>query len=36
MANQAILDLLGNDAAYYLDHNCTTISKDDLYTPSKK
>lgn len=36
MANQAILDLLGNEAAYYLDHQCTTISKDDLYIPSKK
>jgi hypothetical protein len=36
MANQTILDLLGNDAAYYLDHKCQTISKDDLYTPSKK
>ncbi|HAD35223.1 MAG TPA: class I fructose-bisphosphate aldolase [Chitinophagaceae bacterium] len=36
MANQTILDLLGNDAAFYLDHKCQTISKDDLYTPSKK
>ncbi len=36
MANQHILDLLGNDAAYYLDHKCTTISKDQLHTPSKK
>ena len=36
MANQHILDLLGKDAAYYLDHKCTTISKDQLHTPSKK
>mgnify|MGYP000974520982 CR=1 FL=1 len=36
MANQTIIDLLGNDAAYYLDHKCTTISKDDIYAPSKK
>lgn len=36
MANQTIIDLLGNEAAYYLDHKCTTISKDDLYAPSKK
>lgn len=36
MANQQIIDLLGKDAAYYLDHKCTTISKDQLHTPSKK
>ena len=36
MANQHIIDLLGNNAAYYLDHKCTTISKDDIYAPSKK
>ena len=36
MANQTIIDLLGNDAAYYLDHKCTTISKDDIHAPSKK
>ncbi|HNF72971.1 MAG TPA: class I fructose-bisphosphate aldolase, partial [Chitinophagaceae bacterium] len=36
MANQAIIDLLGDQAAYYLDHECKTISKSDLYTPSKK
>lgn len=36
MANQHILDLLGKDAAYYLDHKCTTITKDQLHTPSKK
>ena len=35
MANQAILDLLGKDAAYYLDHKCTTIAKEDLYMPSE-
>ncbi|MBK7763848.1 MAG: class I fructose-bisphosphate aldolase [Bacteroidetes bacterium] len=36
MANQVILDLLGNEAAYYLDHKCNTISKDDLYIPSNE
>ncbi len=35
MANQVILDLLGKDAAYYLDHKCTTISKEDIYAPSQ-
>jgi class I fructose-bisphosphate aldolase len=35
MVNQAILDLLGNDAAYYLDHKCTTIAKEDIYAPSQ-
>jgi class I fructose-bisphosphate aldolase len=34
MANQNILDLLGKDAAYYLDHKCETISKNDLHIPS--
>lgn len=34
MANQTILDLLGKDAAYYLDHKCETISKNDLHIPS--
>jgi class I fructose-bisphosphate aldolase len=36
MANQAILDLLGKEAEFYLDHKCTTISKDQLHIPSKK
>jgi fructose-bisphosphate aldolase, class I len=36
MANQHIIDLLGKDAAYYLDHKSSTISKDDIYAPSKK
>jgi class I fructose-bisphosphate aldolase len=36
MANQTIIDLLGNDASFYLDHKCETISKDALYAPSKK
>ncbi|MBK6818474.1 MAG: class I fructose-bisphosphate aldolase [Bacteroidetes bacterium] len=36
MANQKILDLLGDKSAYYLDHKCETISKDSLYAPSKK
>jgi class I fructose-bisphosphate aldolase len=36
MANQKILDLLGDKTAYYLDHKCETISKDSLYAPSKK
>ncbi|MEN9340153.1 MAG: hypothetical protein RIQ62_1465 [Bacteroidota bacterium] len=34
MANQAIIDLLGNDASYYLDHKCATISNSDLHLPS--
>ncbi len=34
MANQTILDLLGDQASYYLDHQCQTISKDQLYAPS--
>ncbi|WP_039358105.1 class I fructose-bisphosphate aldolase [Candidatus Protochlamydia amoebophila] len=34
MANQAILNLLGNDASYLLDHECKTISKDKLHLPS--
>ena len=33
MANQKILDLLGDKTAYYLDHKCETISKDSLYAP---
>jgi class I fructose-bisphosphate aldolase len=36
MANQNIIDLLGKDAAYYLEHRSNTISKDSLFTPSKK
>ncbi len=36
MANQKILDLLGDKSAYYLDHKCETIAKDSLYAPSKK
>lgn len=36
MANNNIIELLGKDAAYYLEHECKTISKNDLYAPSKK
>ncbi len=36
MANQNIIDLLGKEAAYYLEHTCNTISKNDIYAPSKK
>ncbi|MBK7938772.1 MAG: class I fructose-bisphosphate aldolase [Lewinellaceae bacterium] len=35
MANQKILDLLGDKAAYYLGHECKTIDKKALHTPSK-
>ncbi len=35
MANQKILDLLGNKAAYYLDHTCTTIDRKQLHAPSR-
>ncbi len=36
MANSKIVDLLGNEASFYLDHKCTTIPKESLYVPSKK
>lgn len=36
MANASIIELLGKDAEYYLQHECKTISKNDLYAPSKK
>jgi fructose-bisphosphate aldolase (EC 4.1.2.13) len=35
MANQHILDLLGDKASYYLEHQCKTIAKDTIYAPSK-
>ena len=35
MANQKILDLLGDKAAYYLDHTCTTIDRKQLHAPSR-
>lgn len=34
MANKKIQDLLGDKAAYYLDHKCTTIDNSMLHTPS--
>jgi class I fructose-bisphosphate aldolase len=34
MPNQKILDLLGDKAAYLLDHKCTTIDKSTLHLPS--
>jgi fructose-bisphosphate aldolase, class I len=36
MASKKILDLLGDKAAYYLDHTCTTIDKSSIYAPSAK
>lgn len=36
MANQKILDLLGDKAGYYLDHTCRTIDKKTLHAPSKE
>lgn len=36
MANQKIVDLLGKEAAFYLEHKCETISKDSIHAPSKK
>ncbi len=35
MANQKILDLLGDKAGYYLDHVCHTIDKKSLHAPSR-
>jgi len=34
MASKKIQELLGDQAAYYLDHKCTTIDKSVLHTPS--
>ena len=34
MAANKIQELLADKAAYYLEHNCTTISKDTLHQPS--
>jgi fructose-bisphosphate aldolase, class I len=34
MASQKIQELLGDKAAYYLDHKCTTIDKSMLHLPS--
>jgi len=34
MANQKILDLLGDKAKFYLEHECKTIDKKTLNTPS--
>jgi class I fructose-bisphosphate aldolase len=33
--NKNIVDLLGNKASYYLDHECEKITKNELQTPSK-
>ena len=35
MANQKILDLLGDKAGYYLEHACKTIDKKTLHLPSR-
>ena len=34
MANQKIIDLLGEKASFYLDHQCKTIDKSFLHLPS--
>lgn len=34
MANQYLIDLLGNNAAYLLDHQCHTVDKNSLHLPS--
>lgn len=34
MASKKIQELLGDQAAFYLDHKCTTIDKSSLHTPS--
>ncbi len=34
MANQKIVSLLGNQAAYLLEHQCKTIDKNSLHLPS--
>jgi fructose-bisphosphate aldolase, class I len=34
MANQKIIDLLGKDAAYLLDHKSTTFPKESLHLPT--
>ncbi len=34
MANQKILDLLGDKAKFYLEHECKTIDKKTLHAPS--
>ncbi len=34
MASQKIQELLADQAAYYLDHKCTTIPASSLYTPN--
>jgi len=36
MAKQHIVDLLGDKAEYYLEHESKTIDKKQLYVPSKK
>ncbi len=35
MANSKIVDLLGDQAAYYLEHECRTIDKKQLHAPSR-
>ncbi|MCB0544881.1 MAG: fructose-bisphosphate aldolase, partial [Saprospiraceae bacterium] len=35
MANQKIIDLLGDKAGYYLEHECRTIDKKSLHAPSR-
>ena len=35
MANQKILDLLGDKARFYLEHECKTIDRKTLHAPSR-
>lgn len=35
MASQKIVDLLGDQAAYFLEHQCTTFDKKNLHAPSR-
>jgi class I fructose-bisphosphate aldolase len=34
MASKQIVDLLGDQAAYLLDHQCTTVDKKTIHLPS--
>ena len=34
MQHHKIIELLGNKAAYFLDHTCTTIDKKTIHLPS--
>ena len=34
MANRTIIELLGDQAGYYLEHTSNTVKKEDLHLPS--